>query len=228
MITNLFAFTLTILYTIRSGASPLEASADAARFREPAPMEKGSGHSQRNRIPFVSLAEYTRTMTRVILVLWIVSAAQAQTQAPAAPTLEKLLAEVHQLRVALERSAQIAPRIQIAVERLKLQQEKVARTTQQLDELRRDLDGKRSDQPKIQQRLQAIENEANQAADPAQRRHLEEAMKEFKLEAEQREKALQQMQARDGELTGQLQTEQSRLMELNDRLDQIERALSVP
>jgi hypothetical protein len=84
------------------------------------------------------------------------------------------------------------------------------------------------EQPKIQQRLQAIENETNQAADPAQRRHLEEATKEFRLEAEQREKSLQQMQAREGELTGQLQTEQNRLTELNDRLDQIERALNVP
>jgi DNA repair exonuclease SbcCD ATPase subunit len=176
----------------------------------------------------VHLAEYTRTMTRVIFVLWIVFAAQAQTQAPAAPTLEKLLVEVHQLRLALERSTQIAPRIQIAVERLKLQQEKVARTAQQLDELRREVDRGRLEQPKIQQRLQAIENETNQAADPAQRRHLEEAMKDFKLEAEQREKSLQQMQAREGELTGQLQTEQNRLTELNDRLDQIERALNVP
>jgi len=182
----------------------------------------------RNRIPFVHLAAYTRTMTRVILVLWIFSAAQAQTQAPAAPTLEKLLAEVHQLRLALERSAQIAPRIQIAVERLKLQQEKVARTSQPLDELRRDLDRRRSDQPKIQQRLQAIENQASQAVDPTQRRDFEGALKEFKLEAEQAEKSLQQMQAREGELTGQLQAEQSRFMELNDRLDQIERALSVP
>jgi len=191
-------------------------------------MEKGSRHSQRNRIPFVSLAEYTRTMTRAIFVLWIISAAQAQTQAPAAPTLEKLLAEVHQLRVALERSAQIAPRIQIAVERLKLQQEKAARTAQQLDEVRRDLDRRRSEQTGIQQRVQALESRAGQAVDPGQRRDLEEVVKMSKLEAEQIEKALQQTQARDGELSGQLQTEQSRLMELNDRLDQIERALSVP
>jgi len=196
------------------------------RKRHLTPTEKGSCHSQRNRIPFVRPAEYTRTMTRVIFVLWICSAAQAQTSD--APTLHALLAEVHQLRLALERSTQVAPRIQIAVERLKLQQEKVARTAQQLDELRRDLDRSRSDQPKIQQRLQAIENEANQAVDPAQRRHLEEAMKQFKLEAEQREKSLQQMQAREGELSSQLQTEQARLTELNDRLDQIERALSVP
>jgi predicted nucleic acid-binding Zn-ribbon protein len=135
---------------------------------------------------------------------------------------------VHQLRLAIERSTQIAPRIQIAVERLKLQQEKVARTAQQLDELRRELDRGRSDQPKFQQRLQAIENQANQAVDPAERRRLEEGMKMFKVEAEQAEKSLQQMQAREGELIGQFQTEQTRLTELNDRLDQIERALNLP
>jgi DNA repair exonuclease SbcCD ATPase subunit len=167
-------------------------------------------------------------MTRVIFVLWIVSAAQAQTQAPAAPTLEKLLAEVHQLRLALERSTQIAPRIQIAVERLKLQQEKVARTAQQLDELRRELERRRSEQPMIQHRAQALESQAGQAVDPGQRRDLEEGVKMSKLEAEQTEKALQQLQAREGELTGQFQTEQTRLTELNDRLDQIERALNVP
>jgi hypothetical protein len=36
------------------------------------------------------------------------------------------------------------------------------------------------------------------------------------------------MQAREGELASQLQSEQSRLAELNDRLDQIERALNLP
>lgn len=192
----------------------------------PAAARDGSWHSRLH--PLVHPAEYTRTMTRLIIVLWIASAAQAQTQAPAAPTLETLLKEVHQLRLVMERSAQIAPRIQIAVERLKLQQEKAGRTAQQLEELRHELDRRRSDQPKIQQRLQAMESEAGQAVDPGRRRDLEEAVKMSKLEAEQTEKALQQMQAREGELTGQLQAGQNRLTELNDRLDQIERALNVP
>lgn len=167
-------------------------------------------------------------MTCVISLLWVLSAAQAQSQTSDAPTLHALLAEVHQLRLALERSAQIAPRIQIAVERLKLQQDKVGRTAQQLDELRRDLDRSRLDQPKLQERVQAIESQAGQAVDPAQRRDLEQGLKQFKLEAEQAEKSLLQMQAREGELAGQLQSEQARLTELNDRLDQIERALSMP
>jgi len=36
------------------------------------------------------------------------------------------------------------------------------------------------------------------------------------------------MQAREGELDSQPQTEQTRLTELNDRLDQIKRALTMP
>jgi len=169
-------------------------------------------------------------MTRLIIVLWMASAAQAQTPAPAAPTptLETLLKEVHQLRLVMERSAQIAPRIQIVVERLKLQQEKAGRTGRQLEELHRDLDRMRSEQAKIQQRVQAMEGQAGQAVDPGQRRDLEEVVKMSKLEVEQIEKSVQQMQAREGELTGQLQAEQNRLTELNDRLDQIERALNVP
>jgi len=186
------------------------------------------GNFLKSDSPFGYPAEYTRTMTRMVVGLWIVFAAQAQTQAPATPTIETLLAEVHQLRLVMERSAQIAPRIQLAVERLKLQQEKVSRTAQQLEELRRDLDRMRSEQAKMRQRMQAMESQAGQAVDPGQRRDIEEVVKMSKLEAEQIEKSLQQMQAREGELTGQLQTEQSRLTELNDRLDQIERALNVP
>ena len=163
------------------------------------------GNFLKSDSPFVRLAEYTRTMTRVIFVLSISLATQAQTQAPPMPTIETLLKEVHQLRLVMERSAQIAPRIQIAVERLKLQQEKVGRTARQLEELRRDLDRMRSEQAKIQQRMQAMESQAAQAVDPGQRRDMEEGVKMSKLEAEQIEKATQQTQAREGELTGQLQ-----------------------
>ena len=155
-------------------------------------------------------------------------AARAQAPASDVKTLQTLLAEVHQLRIVLERSSQIAPRIQIAVERLKLQQEHVARVARQLDEIRRDLDRTRSDQPKIQQRVQTLDDEVNQAVDPGRCKALDDEAKMLKLESVQQEKSLQQMQAREGELVSQLQSEQARLTELNDRLDQIERALNVP
>jgi predicted nucleic acid-binding Zn-ribbon protein len=167
-------------------------------------------------------------MKRCLTLLSFCLAAQAQTPASEPQTIQALLVEVRQLRLALERSTLIGPRIQIAVERLKLQQEHVARITRQLEEVRRDLEQRHAEQPRIQQQLQSIESKAGQSIDPKERRDLEEGLKIFKLEAEQAEKAEQQLRAKEGELTGQLQSEQSRLTELNDRLNQIERALTVP
>src|SRR5579863_6289449 len=92
--------------------------------------------------------EYTQAMKRILLLLSLGFTARAQNTSPDPQTLQALLTEVHQLRLALERSSQIAPRIQIAVERLKLQQDQVARTGRELEELRRDMDARRSDLPK--------------------------------------------------------------------------------
>jgi len=156
------------------------------------------------------------------LVAW----AQAPSSDP--QTLQNLLSEVHQLRVVLERSAAIAPRIQIAVERLKLQQEQVARTSRELVDLRDRLDHSRGELARIQQRAQSLEASATQETDANKRHDFDEALKMIKLDTEQMEKSTQQMQAHEGELASQLLSEQSRLTELNDRLDQIERALNVP
>jgi chromosome segregation ATPase len=167
-------------------------------------------------------------LTSVLILVCFCFIAKAQAPPSDVKTMETLLAEVHQLRIALERSIQIAPRIQIAVERLKLQQDQVARVARQMDDLRRELDRSRSDQPKIHERLQEIAAAATQNTDPQKRKDLDDALSMFKLEAEQAEKSLQQIQAREGELASRLQSEQARLTELNDRLDQIERALNAP
>jgi len=159
-------------------------------------------------------------------LLCLAFAARAETPASDSQTLQHLLTEVHQLRMALERSNQIAPRIQIAIERLKLQQEQVARVSKQLDDLRRELDHGRAEQPKIQQHLESLSSAATSATDPQQRKDFEAQLSIFKMEAEQAEKSLQQMQLRESELSSQLQSEQAKLTELSDRLDQMERSLT--
>ena len=166
-------------------------------------------------------------MKTIGFLLCFCVAVRGQTSPADSQTLQTLLAEVHQLRLALQHSSKIVPLIQITVERLKLQQNQVARATRQFEDTRRELDHFRSDQAKIQQRLQSLDNNASQTTDPRQRKELEEALKISKLEAEQSEKSLQRLQARKGELVSQLQAEQTKLAELNDRLDQIERGLNM-
>lgn len=165
-------------------------------------------------------------MKTIGFLLCFCVAVRGQTSPTDAQTLQTLLAEVHQLRLALEHSSKIVPLIQITVERLKLQQDQVARVTRQLEDIRRELDHFRSEQPKIQQRLQSLDNNASQITDPRQRKELDEVLKISKLEAEQSEKSAQQLQARESELMSQFQAEQTKLTELNDRLDQMERALN--
>jgi len=167
-------------------------------------------------------------MRTVPFILCSCVAAWAQAPSADPQTIQSLLSEVHQLRIVLERSAAIAPRIQIAVERLKLQQEQVARTSRELADLRDRLDKSRSELAQMQQHLPSLEAEVSQETDPSRQRDLGERLKFSKLQSEQVEKSTQQMQTREGELASQLQSEQSRLTELNDRLDQIERALNAP
>jgi chromosome segregation ATPase len=167
-------------------------------------------------------------MKLIPFLLSVCLSAQAQAPVSDVPTLQTLLAEVHQLRIALERSTQIAPRIQIAVERLKMQQEQAARVARQLDDARHELDHFRTEQTRIQQGLQFIDNAVTQTADPEKRKNLNDELGRLKQEAEQAEKSVQQSQAREGELANQLQSERVKLTELNDRLDQMERALNAP
>jgi predicted nucleic acid-binding Zn-ribbon protein len=155
-------------------------------------------------------------------------AAPGQTPASDDKTLQTLMSEVHQLRVALERSTQFAPRIQIAVERLKIQQEQVARVARQLDDWRRELDRNREHSQKVQQRLEQLSAAATSNTDLQHRKDFEAELSSFKLEAEQAEKSLQEMQVREAELANQLQSERAKLTDLNDRLDQIERSLVAP
>jgi len=167
-------------------------------------------------------------MKLVSLLLCVCFVVQAQSPASDAQTFQTLLGEVHQLRLALERSTQIAPRIQITVERLKLQQEQVARIARQLDDLRRELDRSRAQQTRLQEPLERLGSAAAAATDPQQRKNIETDLSGLKVEAEQGEKALQQMQVHEGELASQLQSEQAKFAELNDRLDQMERSLIAP
>ena len=51
-------------------------------------------------------------------------------------TIQALLAEVRQLRLALERSAVVAPRIQITLHRMQIQQNSVFRASRELENVR--------------------------------------------------------------------------------------------
>jgi len=166
-------------------------------------------------------------MRRAVALFWfgVAAQSQAQTQSPDSAVMQALLSEVHQLRIALERANTIGPRIQLAVERMKLQQENVVRMTRQWEETQRDLAKAQASHEVDLVQLKNIESELNRGPDPAERKRLEEAFKQFQLQAEQSQKIEQTVRAHEAELNNRLHSEQATLDGLSDRLNQIERSL---
>lgn len=166
-------------------------------------------------------------MKSTLLFVSLCLAAGAQTPPPSDSSLiQALLSEVHQLRVAIERSNTLSPRIQLAVERLKLQQQTVTHISDQLDSVRRDLERIQSNQAGAAEHVQTLESEINQTTDPNKRLEIERNLTAFKFEIEQMQKSVDAMKNRSTDLGMRLRSEQATLDGLNDHLNQIERSLS--
>ena len=159
---------------------------------------------------------------RIAALLLFVLPVCAQT---ADPTLQSLLAEVHQLRLALERSTLIGPRIQIVVERMKIQQDVVSRLSRQIDDSRREMENMMMPATQFAARMKELESGLLSETDPNRRKALENDTREMKMQMERFQIMEQQSRTRIAELEGRLRSEQANLDVLNDKLNQIERAL---
>ncbi len=131
-------------------------------------------------------------------------------------SLQELVREVRQLRATLQRINTAMYKGQVMLERLKLQQEQVARMTRELTDARENLSEIRSHQNRLndlQTKTEAgIETGTKHPAELAQVKNELEMLKD-------REKTLG---AREIRLANDLELERARLNELNDRLNALE------
>src|SRR5215475_6591264 len=100
------------------------------------------------------------------------------------PTLQALLSEVHELRVALQRSNLNTYHAQITIERMKLQQQRVDRLQAQLDEARNRLAGTRKLLSGDSAALKGAEMGLAQETTTAGRAERERSIQRFKAELE--------------------------------------------
>src|SRR5882672_10807426 len=92
---------------------------------------------------------YMTTQARSVFAMGFVAAVavlattyslKAAPQAAQAPDpLTALLGEVHALRIAMEQSATVAPRVQLTLARLNIEEQRIAQLAAQLDQVRREL-----------------------------------------------------------------------------------------
>jgi len=140
-------------------------------------------------------------------------------------TLRSLLGEVHELRLAIQRTSLNSYRAQIALERLRLQQAVVERLTRELEVARNEMSEMKLNQSRTSEMAKEMENQINREADPNRRADLEREVKMIKAELENHAQREQRHREREAQLTSQLPTEQAKLGELHERLDAMEREL---
>jgi chromosome segregation ATPase len=164
--------------------------------------------------------------TIVLLAALVAASAPAQTTNPDNATMQKLLDEVRQLRVTLEKSVSLGPRMQLILQRAQLQDARVARISLQLDEVRKQIAAETAEQTHANERLAKIEQDVSAETDAGRRAQLEDMRTALKMAAGNGPD--QQLRARESELASSLGTEQAALHEFNEKLDSIERQLEAP
>jgi hypothetical protein len=173
-----------------------------------------------------------RSTTRVLFYLAVLSALTAQTvfgqsAGTSAPRsnqdrmMQELLNEVRQLRVAVQRMTLNAHRGQVLVERLRVQQQQVSRLTQQLNDTRMEMaDAKAALAARKQSLEEAGKKKEAGVLDVA-------SYDEAVFATEELIRREQVLAEREIQLSNELNTEQAGLVDLNRRLDALEREMIV-
>jgi hypothetical protein len=149
--------------------------------------------------------------------------ARGQSGSSDGATMQALLTEMRQLRLAIEKSLLMGPRLQLTLQRAVLQDQRVARRTAQLDEVRKQIAAEAAQQTKVGETLAHVEQEISTEPDADRRKQLEDMRSALKTSLAAGPD--QQLRARESEILSALQVEQGALDDLNSKLDAIERQM---
>jgi chromosome segregation ATPase len=157
--------------------------------------------------------------------LGTVPAAQ-QPAPPANDTMNALLQEVHGLRLAMEHSAAIAPRVQLTLARLNIEEQRIAQLAGQFDRARQEVTIHSLSAAKTANGIEETEKQLQSTADEKGRRALEGDIAGLKQQLKAQTAQEQAARTRENDAAQALTTEQNRWKDLNARLDELERLLA--
>jgi hypothetical protein len=151
-----------------------------------------------------------------------------QAQTPASPDdqrlIKALLDEVRLLRQAFQRLNLNAYRSQILVERIRAQNDKVARLTRSVEEARDELAETLTSANQLNERVKSTESTIEHEPNAKQRAQMEAELKYMLDMHKQRE---QRLREREQRLSEQLRLEQAKLDDFEGRLDALEREITI-
>lgn len=139
--------------------------------------------------------------------------------------LRALLEEMRQLRLALQRTQVISQRIQVTLERMRLQQAHADSLTRALESVRGRLSEIRGARPRMEEQIKDGEELMSQAVDANRRAEMEAQIKEGKGRLGMLAREEEQSRQREAQLSAELQSAQAKLSDLDGQLDNMMREL---
>jgi hypothetical protein len=158
-------------------------------------------------------------------LLLLSSPALGQTTPTDSQTLQALLAEIHQLRQDLQAAANGARRAQILIHRLYVQEAAVARASQRLDEAKAEVEQFQARKKYLDAQIKTYEDLRDRSGDATQRKQFDDYISNLKGQMEALLPEEQDVQAKETELEELWRIEQSKLGQLQEELDQIDRTV---
>jgi chromosome segregation ATPase len=152
---------------------------------------------------------------------WRPAAAQA---ARSEDVLPALLTEVKGLRAAMEQMASGSTQAQLLVGRLQLQEGRVTSMIRRLDAVRDALATARREYGQIHGSLQMLQRDDTPGAPPQEENG--DMLDGFKAQVAAAKANVDRLTAEEMQLTGDIAAEQQRWVAINQRLDELERALA--
>jgi peptidoglycan hydrolase CwlO-like protein len=128
----------------------------------------------------------------------------------------------------MEQMASAGPRVQLALGRLQLQEQRVNTLVRRLEDVRASLAQAQRGLEGMTQRMGGLERMSREGPDPEIRRDAEAELKNLKTELTRATLEVQQLLTEEAAVSQDISNEQGRWTEFNQRLEELERALARP
>jgi chromosome segregation ATPase len=139
-----------------------------------------------------------------------------------------LVGEVRLLRQAVERAASISPRIEIGLQLLRIEDERVARLSRETAALQDELGSLTSQLERMAAGQRGLEEALRTEADPERRAQLEQEIRGVKASIDVAAAREQQLRPREQEAAATLQAAEFRWRELEAQVDTLRRMIEKP
>jgi chromosome segregation ATPase len=174
----------------------------------------------------VTFRSWMISATVAVLIVLATTAGGETPQQPNQDTLGALLVEVRGLRSAMEQMASVGPSIQLAMGRLQLHEQRINTLVRRGDVVRDALVAAHKRAGEMRDRIGNLQRALEDSTEPLHRSNIEAQLPMIKQDLARATGEIQRLQTEESEAAAQVSSEQARWAEINQRLEELDRALT--